>query len=185
MKNLICLIISIFIIVPETFPQHETDIPGSFYSRSSSADAGNTLILGSALIISPTLVLEDGKAFFGLSKELSAGIYPFGRAEFDYTYIFRSERPNAIHLSYNLDIPMNGKFNDPSMFFISPGGGYYTDLTRKGFFVQAAFGLFAGTGFSNAVSVHPNIKFRKIFMKDGYPGMFEISLGVGFAIYSR
>ncbi len=80
---------------------------------------------------------------------------------------------------------MNGKFNDPSLFFISPGGGYYTDFTRKGYFVQAAFGLFAGTGFSNAVSVHPNIKFRKVFMSDGFPGMFEISLGVGFGIYSR
>ena len=185
MKRLFFLAILFVISVQGAYSQQLTSTAGTFRSSTSSADAGNTLILGAALIISPTLVLEDSKAFFGLSKELSAGIYPYGRAEFDYTYIFRSERPNAIHLSYNLDIPMNGKFNDPSMFFISPGGGYYTDLTRKGFFVQAAFGLFAGTGFSNAVSVHPNIKFRKVFMKDGYPGMFEISLGVGFAVYSR
>jgi len=155
------------------------------FSKTAGADAGNTLILGSILVISPSLVIEDGHSHFGLSKELSAGIYPYGRVELDYTFIFRSERKNAIHLSYNLDIPMNGKFNDPSLFFISPGGGYYTDFIRKGYFVQAAFGLFAGTGFSNAVSVHPNVKFRKVFMSDGFPGMFEISLGVGFGFYSR
>lgn len=185
MKNLIFPLILFILTAAAANSQQLTGTKGTFYNSSTSADAGNTMILGTALLISPTLLLEDGKAYFGLSKELSAGIYPYGRAEFDYTYIFRSERTNALHLSYNLDIPMNGKFNDPSMFFISPGGGYYTDFTRKGFFLQAAFGLFAGTGFSSAVSVHPNIKFRKVFMKDGYPGMFEISLGVGFAIYSR
>ena len=67
---------------------------------------------------------------------------------------------------------------------ISPGAGYYTDLTSKGFFGQVAIGLFASTGFSNAIAIHPNIKFRKTFMKDNYPGLFEISLGVGFGFYS-
>ncbi len=185
MKNLIFPIILFILASAPANSQQLKVSKRTFSSSPSSADAGNTMILATALVISPALVLEDGKAYFGLSKELSAGIYPYGRAEFDYTYVFRSERKNAVHLSYNLDIPMNGKFNDPSMFFISPGGGYFTDFTRKGFFVQAAFGLFAGTGFSNAVSIHPNVKFRKVFMKDDYPGMFEISIGVGFAIYSR
>lgn len=185
MKRIIYPVLLVIFTASAVLSQHKTDHLYRTLSKTAGADAGNTIILGSVLLISPSLVLEDGKASFGLSKELSAGIYPYGRIEFDYTYIFRTERRNALHLSYNLDIPMNGKFRDPSMFFISPGGGYYTDFTRKGFFVQAAFGLFAGTGFSNAVSIHPNVKFRKVFMKDGFPGMFEISLGVGFAIYSR
>jgi hypothetical protein len=68
---------------------------------------------------------------------------------------------------------------------ISPGAGYYTDFTRNGLFTQLAIGLFASTGFSNSVAIHPNLKIRKIFIRNNYPGVFEISLGVGFAVYSR
>lgn len=152
---------------------------------SSKSDFTNSFIISAILVLSPTLILEDGKGYFGLSKEFSAGKYPFGRAELDYTYIFRNERSSALHLSYNFDIPLNGNFSDPSLFMLSPGAGYYTDFTRKGFFGQLAIGLFATTGFSDAISIHPNIKFRKVFMKDDFPGAFEISLGVGFGIYSR
>lgn len=155
------------------------------FKHSKTADAGNTLILGSILVLTPTLVIEGGKSHFGLSKALSLGKYPYGRVEADYTYIFRSERSNALHLSYNIDIPTNGKFNDPSLFFISPGGGYYTDFTRKGYFAQLAFGLWAGVGFADFMSIHPNIKVRKVFMQDNQPGVFELSLGVGFGIFSR
>ncbi|MFI5212002.1 MAG: hypothetical protein ACHQIH_03900 [Ignavibacteria bacterium] len=149
----------------------------------SSSNTGNTIILSAILLITPTLVLEDGKPYFGLSKELSIGRFPFGRAEFDYSYIFRSERTNAIHLSYNLDIPVFG--GSGSSFMISPGAGYYTDFTRTGFFGQLAIGLFATTGFSDAIAIHPCLKFRAAFIKDGLPEIYEISLGVGFGIYSR
>lgn len=161
---------------------HENNV---HFKNSTTSEAGNTIMLSSILVISPSLILEDGKAYFGLSKELSAGKFPYGRAELDYTYIFRNERSSAIHLSYNFDFPMNGNFRQPSLFMISGGAGYYTDFTRKGFFAQAALGLFASTGFSDNVSIHPNIKFRKVFMKDNYPGAFEISIGVGFGFYSR
>jgi hypothetical protein len=149
----------------------------------SASNSGNTIILSAILLITPTLILEDGNPYFGLSKELSIGRFPFGRAEFDYSYIFRSERTSAVHLSYNLDIPLFGSRG--SAFMISPGAGYYTDFTRKGFFGQLAIGLFATTGFSDAVAIHPCLKFRAAFIKDGFPEVYEISLGVGFGIYSR
>jgi len=171
--------------VSASFAQMTLEQNPSLFNNSATSDLGNTLILGSILAVTPTLVLEDSKAYFGISKELSAGRFPYGRAELDYTFIFRSERQNALHFSYNFDIPLNGNFSDPSLFMISPGGGYYTDFTRKGFFAQIAFGLFASTGFGDEISIHPNIKFRKVFMQNNHPGIIEVSLGVGFGFYSR
>jgi hypothetical protein len=185
MNKAIYLFLLFLLFSIKTFSQFSTPEGSWHFKNNSSAETGNTLILSSILLISPSLILEDGKAYFGLSKELSAGKFPYGRAEIDYTYIFRSERTSAVHLSYNFDIPMNGNFRQPSLFMISGGAGYYTDFTRKGFFAQAALGLFASTGFSDNISIHPNIKFRKVFMKDNFPGAFEISIGVGFGFYSR
>ena len=156
------------------------------YKNSESSDnTANSLILGSILVISPNLIIENGKSYFGLSKEISLGKYPYGRVEFDYTFAFRNERKNLVHVSYNLDIPTNLNFNQPSLFMFSPGAGYYTDFTRKGFFAQVAFGLWASTGFSNIISIHPNIKARRTFMQDNHPGIFELSMGVGFGFYTR
>jgi len=185
MKYTIYLILLLISLISGQYSQSIIPQNSLYFRNTSTTDAGNTIILSSILVISPTLVIEDKKAFFGLSKELSIGKFPYGRAELDYTYIFRSERTSALHLSYNLDIPFNGNFKQSSLFMISPGAGYYTDFTRKGFFVQAAIGAFASTGFSENISIHPNIKFRKIFMKDDLPGAFEISLGVGFGFYNR
>lgn len=171
--------------VSASFAQMTSEQNSSLFSNSANSELGNTLILGSILALTPTLVLEDSKAYFGLSKEFSVGRFPYGRAELDYTFIFRSDRSNALHISYNFDIPLNGNFSNPSLFMISPGGGYYTDLTRKGYFAQLALGLFASAGFSDIMAIHPNIKFRKVFMQNNHPGIIEVSLGVGFAIFSR
>lgn len=188
MKRIFIVLISLFFCLHYSFSQNSKVVSG--YNTSelkyfSKTDFTNSLILGSILVISPTLVLENQNAYFGLSKELSAGKYPFGRVEFDYTYIFRSERSNAVHLSYNFDIPLNGNFKNPSIFMLSPAAGYYTDFTRKGVFVQMAIGFFADTGFSENISIHPNMKFRRVFMNDNYPSVNEISLGVGFGFFSR
>lgn len=188
MKVIFIVIISLFAILQFSYSQSSNGFRENNTSKlkhSSKGDFTNSFIWGSILVISPNLILEDKKAYFGLSKEFSAGKFPFGRAELDYTYIFRSERTSALHLSYNFDIPMNGNFSQPSLFMISPGAGYYTDFTHKGLFAQVAIGLWASTGFSDNISIHPNIKFRKVFMRYDFPGSFEISLGVGFGFYTR
>lgn len=188
MKRIFIVLISLFFCLHYSISQYNGSISG--YNTSelkyfSKTNFTNTLILSSILVISPNLVLEDKNAYFGLSKELSIGKYPYGRVEFDYTYIFRSERTSAVHLSYNFDIPLNGNFKYPSIFMLSPAAGYYTDFIRKGVFVQMAIGFFADTGFSENISIHPYMKFRKVFMNDNYPGVNEISLGVGFGFFSR
>ncbi|MCC6865263.1 MAG: hypothetical protein IT280_03800 [Ignavibacteria bacterium] len=155
------------------------------FNISKKTDAANSLILSSILVLTPTLIIENGNSHFGLSKEFSAGKFPYGRAEFDYTYIFRKERKNVLHLSYNLDIPLNGSFKHPSIIMISPGAGYYTDFIHKGYFIQAAIGIWATTGFMEGLSIHPNLKVRKIFVKNNYPGVIELSLGVGFGFYTH
>jgi hypothetical protein len=188
MKRIFIVLISLFFSLNYSFSQYNGIISGyntTELKHSSKAEFSNSFILSSILVISPTFILEDRKAYFGLSKELSVGKFPYGRAEFDYTYIFRSERSSAIHLSYNFDIPLNGNFKNPSLFMISPGGGYYTDFARKGLFAQVAIGLWASTGFSDNISIHPNMKFRKIIIKDDFSGAFEISLGVGFGLFYR
>lgn len=181
----ICILVLSFLFTSISFSQLNFNNKNILHKSSSASDAGNTLILGSILAISPTLVIESGKTRFGLSKEFSAGKFPFGRAELDYAYVFRSERTNMVNLSYNFDMPLNGNFKDPSLFMISPGAGYYTDFTCRGYFAQLAIGLFASTGFSDAIAIHPNIKFRKTFMNNNQPGAFSVSLGVGFGFYSR
>src|SRR5438132_116519 len=54
-------------------------------------------------LINPEIVIENKKAYFGLTKEISTGYYPFGRIAFEYTHIFRSYSQNHLRLSYNLD----------------------------------------------------------------------------------
>lgn len=184
MKIFICVLMLFVFGCGVSFSQVKVQ-ERSFYNNSSKTDAVNTIILGSILLISPTLIIEGGKAHLGLSKELSLGKFPYGRAELDYTYIFRSERTSAVRLSYNLDVPFNASFRQPSLFMFSPGGGYYTDFTRKGYFAQLAIGLWAGVGFADGLSIHPSVKFRKTIMKDDFPDVFDISLGVGFGFYSR
>lgn len=179
----IILIIMLVCILSEASSQEQVSL--KYSANSTKSEAGNTLVLGSILILTPTLVLQDSRAYFGFSKELSLGKFPYGRAEFDYTFVFRSERNSLFHLSYNLDIPLNFDFRQSSIFMLSPGAGYYTDLTDKGYFVQLAFGVWASTGLLEGLSIHPNIKFRNVFKQNGKPGLFEASLGVGFGFYSR
>ena len=188
MKTILIALTALFIVIQSPYSQNngEYHIQNKLkLKNSATTDFTNTFIWSSILVISPTLVIEDKRSFFGLSKEFSAGKFPYGRAEFDYTYIFRNENAHQLHLSYNLDIPTNFNFRQPSIFMISPGAGYYTDLTNKSYFVQLAIGLWASTGFLDGLSIHPNLKFRKVFKKDNYPGAFEISLGVGFGFYSN
>lgn len=183
-KSIYILVLT-FLLTASSFSQLSSHNENNLRKSSSSSDAGNTIILGSILAISPTIVIEDGKTGFGLSKELSAGRFPYGRAELDYTLVFRSGRTSLLNISYNYDIPLNGSFSSPSLFMVSPGAGYYTDFTHNGFSAQLAIGIFASTGFSEAISIHPCIKFRKTFTNNKQPGVFSISLGVGFGLYSR
>ncbi len=133
------------------------------------------------LFINPMLVIEDKKAYFGLTKEVSVGYYPYGRLAFEYSYIFRSKNTSHLRFSYNFDFILEA--GDFAAFILTPGAGYFTDTHNKGWFAQGSFGLILPAFFS---AVNPYIRYRHTFIKDKQPGktdIDDISLGMGFMLY--
>lgn len=160
---------------------YHNEANNSYAYITAGSNTGRDILTVMALVINPDLIIEGSKAYFGLTKELSAGIYPLGRAAIEYTYIFfRTERKNSIRLSYNQEIPV-AVLGQSGGIFLSPGAGYYTDFVRKGWFAQVSIGLM-GSPIGGIFRIHPNIKARKTFVKDN-PGIFDISLGVGISFY--
>ena len=139
------------------------------------------LIYYSALLINPMLVIEDKKAYFGLTKEVSFGYFPFGRLAFEYSYIVRDLNNSHLRLSYNYDIILEA--SDFAAFMVTPGAGYFTDTENKGWFTHASFGLLLPIGF---IVTSPYIRYRHTFLQNKSAGKTDIddlSLGMGFIFY--
>lgn len=149
--------------------------PGLNYSK-----AGVPLSFYIAAIINPMLVIEDKKAFFGLTKEVSIGKFPYGRLAFEYSYIFRSYITSHLRLSYNYDIILEaGNFVG---FVVTPGAGYFTDTKNNGWFIHGSFGAILPTG--NYFAFNPYLRYRHTFIKDkSKSNINDISLGVGLMFY--
>jgi len=133
------------------------------------------------LFINPMLVIEDKKVYFGLTKEISFGYFPYGRFSFEYSYIIRDKNTSHLRFSYNYDFILEA--GDFAAFTLTPGAGYFTDTKNKGWFAQASFGLFLPVFFS---AVNPYIKYRHTFVQDkqnGKTDIDDISLGMGFLFY--
>jgi|SRR4030095_5144897 len=136
------------------------------------------LLLGIVMLINPMVVFEDKKVFFGLTKEVSAGFYPYGRLAFEYSYIFRDSNTSHLRFSYNYDILFNTAFVLPAD--ISAGAGYFTDTKNKGWFLQASGGLIIPTSH---VILNPYLRYRHTFIKTaGKSGIDDISLGAAFIL---
>ena len=148
---------------------------------STTGGGALPFIFYALLFINPMLVIEDKKAFFGLTKEVSVGYFPYGRLAFEYSYIFRSYNTSHLRFSYNYDIILEaGNF---AAFILTPGAGYFTDTHNKGWFVQGSFGLILPAIFS---AVNPYFRYRHTFIQDKLPGktdIDDISLGMGFMFY--
>lgn len=135
------------------------------------------------IVVNPMAVFENKKIYFGLTKEVSLGKYPYGRFAFEYTYVFRAERNSQIRLSYNLDYFIEtGNFY---AFFLSGGVGYFTDTKYSGVFPQVSFGALLPIPIANITSgLYPYIKARHTFVKGTEnSNITDISLGVGFLLY--
>ncbi len=136
--------------------------------------------LGIVALISPMVVFEDKKVFFGLTKEVSLGKYPYGRVSFEYSYIFRSYNTSHLRFSYNYDF-----FYETNMyiaFALSPGVGYFTDTKNKGWFGQLAAG--AIIAMSEYITFYPNLKYRYTFINEKTKSdIHDVSLGVAFVFY--
>jgi len=143
----------------------KADIPASWYF---------------AAIVNPMLVVEDKKVFFGLTKEISAGVFPYGRLAFEYSYIFRSYNTSHLRFSYNYDFILEA--GDFVGIIATPGIGYFTDTKNDGWFIQGSFGALLGPG--EPLMFNPYIKYRHTFTTEKTKSdINDISIGVGFAFF--
>lgn len=162
----------------------KNDEPGSFkinmqpFKLTKKADAPVFFYL--AAIINPMLVIEDKKVFFGLTKEVSFGKFPFGRFAFEYSYIFRSYNTSHLRFSYNYDIILEaGNFIG---FVATPGAGYFTDTKNKGWFLHGSFGAIIPV--SDHFAFNPYLRYRHTFINDKLKSdINDISLGTGFMFW--
>jgi hypothetical protein len=133
------------------------------------------------LFINPMLVIEDKKPYFGLTKEMSFGYYPYGRIALEYSYIFREKNTSHLRASYNYDFILEG--GDFAAFNLTPGVGYFTDTKNKGIFAQLSFGIIIPAWIS---AMNPYIKYRHTFIQNkavDKTDIDDISLGMGFMFY--
>ncbi len=129
------------------------------------------------LLINPVLVFEDKKIFWGLTKEVSYSLFPYGRIAFEYSFLFRTFNKNHFRFSYNYDfIYQQGR--SWLMFVISLGAGYFTDTEKKGVFAQSSAGFFIPTPL---FIIHPYIKYRFTLVPEkNRSDIHDLSLGAGF-----
>ena len=145
-----------------------------------SSGSGVTFLFYAAAIINPMIVFEDKKVYFGLTKEITFGKFPYGRISFEYSYIFRSYNTSHLRFAYNYDIILEA--GDFVAFTATPGAGYFTDTKNKGWFAQGSVG--AILPFAGFIAAAPYLRYRHTFIKDKFKtDIDDISLGVAFMIY--
>ena len=157
---------------------HKTDNPPG---KTETSNSTLPIIFYTLLFINPMLVIEDKRAYFGLTKEVSVGYFPYGRLAFEYSYIFRDKNTSHLRFSYNFDFILEA--SDFAAFTLTPGAGYFTDTKNKGLFAQASFGAFLPVLF---FAVNPYIKYRHTFIQDKQPGktdIDDISIGMGLLFF--
>ncbi len=188
-KNIFAVLVVFFFTNTSLFAQANTlklknDTKNSEFTAlkpfklSSKADAPTYFYI--AAIINPILVIEDKKVFFGLTKEVSFGKFPYGRIAFEYSYIFRSYNTSHLRLSYNFDFVFEA--GDFVVFIATPGAGYFTDTKNNGWFLHGSVGAILAT--SDNFGISPYLRYRHTFIKDKLKSdINDISLGVGFMFY--
>lgn len=160
----------------------QTNAHGGYFSRplyykKTGLPAGTAVAGIVFLLINPILVFEDKKIFWGLTKELSYSIFPYGRLSFEYSFLFRTFNKNHFRFAYNYDL-IYQQGSSWLMFVISLGAGYFTDTENKGAFAQTSMGFFIPTP---VFLIHPYLRYRftKVF-EDNKSDIHDISLGAGF-----
>ncbi len=152
-------------------------------SKTGSMSAGFWTAGFLLLLVNPELVIENKKVYFGLTKEISVGKYPYGRLAFEYTYVFRSYSRNQLRFSYNEDfiLPSKGDF---FAVICSAGVGYFTDTENKGIFPQASIGAILPLPIGIFEGLYLYFKARHTFVKGtGNSNITDFSLGSSFFIY--
>lgn len=151
--------------------------------KSKKSGAPAFLIAGIALFfINPEVVIENKKVYFGLTKEVSAGFFPYGRIAFEYSYIFRSFDRNHLRISYNLDYIFESR--DFIAFWLSGGVGYFTDTKNNGIFPQLSIAALIPVSMGGFGAVYPYFKARQTFVKgQENSNITDFSFGMGLLLY--
>jgi len=132
-------------------------------------------------VLDPDVMVENKKAYFGLTKEISAGYYPLGRIAFEYTYMFERTNKSLFRLSYNYDFELGDYTYLISM--ASVGAGYFSDTKENGWFPQASIGLALPIRWDFLAGVYIYIKGRYTFVSgSGNHNNADFSLGMNWLI---
>jgi hypothetical protein len=132
----------------------------------------------------PMLVIEDSKAYFGFTKEVSVVIGNINlkhksilnRLGAEYSYIFRDDRNNHLRLFYSFDYPAYA--GDFAAISLSPGFGYFTDFKKSGAFPQLSTDFFIPVEDNIAVNLYLKARYSFVFQKNEKDVM-DFSLGLG------
>jgi hypothetical protein len=130
------------------------------------------------------LVLEDSKAYFGFTKEVSVVIGSINlkhksilnRIGAEYSFIFRDYRNNHLRLFYSFDYPAYA--GDFAAISLSPGFGYFTDFKKSGVFPQLSTDFFIPVEDNVAVNLYLKARHSFIFQKNE-SDVTDFSLGLG------
>lgn len=163
-KNVICLSLS----------------PG----RTALSDKTGELIFTGAIVIlvaTPTLILENKKVYFGLSRELSLA---FGKdAEFrvsaEYTFVFRRNLKHQFRTAVKYDILAELDRGEwfSTREYISIGAGYFLDEEGIGIPAEISAGIRVD---EENWYLYPYAKLRHTFMtRKIKPDNSDISIGMG------
>lgn len=173
---LLILLLSVKITQSQIVPQLRLSAKSPESSQSAQSFASAALAL---FPINPLLMIEGGKFYAGITKEVSLGFFPYGRVAGEYSLIFRSTKVNHLRFSYNYDIGLETR--DLGALLMSFGGGYFTDFDKEGFFPQASVSLLFP--IAENIASNPYIKIRHTFMtSEEKDDITDLSFGFGLYI---
>jgi len=180
MRYTLIVLLFIFSVLP-VFPQSGILFPGE------NRETQNDYLLKTGVSIfpfNPMLVIEDSKAHFALTKEVSVVVGAINlkhksilnRIGAEYSFIFREERKNHMRLFYILDYPAITE--DFFALALSPGVGYFTDFNKSGASPQISANFFIPVTHYTAVNLYFKVRHNFVFQKNE-KDVSDISLGLG------
>lgn len=155
--------------------------------KLSSIGADDPVTIGSYLFffmlyaLNPILLFENGKGYWGFTKEVSLGFGDLGkyRTSLEYSFVDRGHDENMLRAGFKYDILLNRKINrskDVKSSVLTIGGGYFTDFEHSGYYPEISYG-YSFRYLIDHMLVYPSIKLRYTFMNDS-PDLTDISAGI-------
>jgi hypothetical protein len=194
MRNLIgktLIIFSILLLFGNNIYPQSLSIPNlslkNNYPHKSMSEVDEATFIAAFIIMvaTPTVIYENKKVYFGLSRELSLLLGKKGelRMSADYTFVFRRDLKHQFRVILKYDILSKlsrGDWFDDRSFF-SFGTGYFIDADGSGIPAEISAGFRIGE--DSHFYLYPYIKLRHTFMtKKEKPDNTDFSLGlaIGF-----